>query len=538
MQRVFPGFITGVVCTVAAAAPPEEGAWEPRLDINQPPWSNASAGVGGVAHHAILLHTGEVLCIDTEHSSRPAEFLFNPANNEARADFVPRSAISPQIGLMCSGHAPLPDGRIVFVGGADSDGGGTEKVLLFNPAQSSAEQNPWSALADLHYGATPGPRWYPTVTSLPEGDVLVTGGTPSPNGASAPCYNCPGADCRGATLRDPALLPVIIRPDHPAVTQQVWLDQQDGQGAYTAGRDLVWYPFTFPLSTGRIFSGGTHERHRCGGFPPRETLVLNPGLQTWSMAATAPIEGYSAAMYSGNFVIKGDQHQAFIADVKEDPPDWSNVSADFIGREHVQFTIMADGNVIAMGGEVDDEPVMTPQIFRPDAPPTQRWKTVAPHQRPRAYHSATLLLPDGRVMVAGGTDPGRQPSIEIYRPPYLFDDDGTYPSTRRVTIDAAPTQMEYDKTYEVTLTTPHTSEVRAVHLLRLGAATHGLDHNQRLVKLDFTRTNSTALKIQAPANAQLAQFGFYMLFILTDGDRPHVLVPSVSRMVRMVKVID
>ena len=44
------------------------------------------------------------------------------------------------------------------------------------------------------------------------------------------------------------------------------------------------------------------------------------------------------------------------------------------------------------------------------------WKTLAEAQVPRLYHSVALLLPDGRVLTAGGGAPGPVTNLngEIY----------------------------------------------------------------------------------------------------------------------------
>ena len=73
----------------------------------------------------------------------------------------------------------------------------------------------------------------------------------------------------------------------------------------------------------------------------------------------------------------------------------------------------------------------------------------------RLYHSTALLLPDGRVLMAGGGAlPGSiavdQKNAEIYSPPYLF-------KGARPTITAAPATMQYGATFDVT--TPNAAQI-------------------------------------------------------------------------------
>jgi hypothetical protein len=74
--------------------------------------------------------------------------------------------------------------------------------------------------------------------------------------------------------------------------------------------------------------------------------------------------------------------------------------------------------------------------------------------------------------------------------------------------------------------TPDGSSIGTVSLLRLGAVTHSFNFDQRFLKLTFQQV-SGGLSVQAPANANLAPPGYYMLFVVnTNG------VPSVASMVR------
>ena len=85
------------------------------------------------------------------------------------------------------------------------------------------------------------------------------------------------------------------------------------------------------------------------------------------------------------------------------------------------------------------------EIWNPD---TETWTTVDSLQNGRLYHSTALLLPDGRVLMAGGGQlPGSiavdQTNAEIYSPPYLF-------KGARPTISSAPATASYGSSFDVT----------------------------------------------------------------------------------------
>jgi hypothetical protein len=140
---------------------------------------------------------------------------------------------------------------------------------------------------------------------------------------------------------------------------------------------------------------------------------------------------------------------------------------------------------------------------------------------PRLYHSIALLLPDGRVAVGGGGRFGGLPetdqlTIEIFSPPYLF-------YGLRPTITTAPSTATYGATFPVQ--TPDGASIASVVLLKPGSVTHSFNGEQRYVPLSFTRS-AGGLSVRAPANANLAPPGYYMLFIVNSTG-----VPSVAKFV-------
>ena len=89
-------------------------------------------------------------------------------------------------------------------------------------------------------------------------------------------------------------------------------------------------------------------------------------------------------------------------------------------------------------------PIRQAELFDPE---TRTWRPLAQSHQPRTYHNTAALLPDGRVLVGGhapittlylshitipggfGPNDGRDPSFELFEPPYLFR--GPRPTDRR-----------------------------------------------------------------------------------------------------------
>ena len=99
-------------------------------------------------------------------------------------------------------------------------------------------------------------------------------------------------------------------------------------------------------------------------------------------------------------------------------------------------------------------------------------------QIPRLYHSAAALLPDARVLSAGGGRCGScsvdHLDAQIFSPPYLFQPDGS--AAIRPTITAAPAWVSYGQVF--TVETPEASNIGKVTWIRLPITTHTFNQNQ------------------------------------------------------------
>src|SRR5262249_9054517 len=297
------------------------------------------------------------------------------------------------------------------------------------------------------------------------------------------------------------------------------------------------YPFLFVLPNGNVLLSGTFQS-------AVQAQVLDVNTQTWTTVGNTVVQGGSAAMYLPGKVINSGMgtlgsadisgtpsaSTTYVLDMNQQTPEWRQTSSMAFKRDFHNLTILADGNVLVTGegqttGATDaSTAVLTPEMW---SPVTETWVPMANMQIPRLYHSEALLLPDGRVLVSGG---GRNQGVtagdlavdrlnaEIYSPPYLFN--GVRP-----TITSVPSTIQYGTSFSIA--TPNGATISKVNLIGLGSVTHSFNTNQRFIPLSFSQV-SGGLDINAPADANLAPPGHYMLFIL-DGNG----VPSIAKILRV-----
>ncbi len=152
----------------------------------------------------------------------------------------------------------------------------------------------------------------------------------------------------------------------------------------------------------------------------------------------------------------------------------------------------------------------------------------------RGYHTVTLLLPDGSVLVGGGRDLDLVGSLEKPDFRYLYPD---YLFANRPAILTAPPVVRLGATFTVKTAGKKPHEFV---LLGLGSMTHSFDFNQRYVELERTRFQRASIDhvppapgihattLRAPADARVAPPGHYLLFVL-DLNR----IPSAGAIVRL-----
>jgi hypothetical protein len=442
-----------------------------------------------------LLTTGQVLMYDTDTNSATPPRVFYPGTLTTLP--VPYRD-TPN--LFCSDLTPLTDGRIFVVGGHTAGYTGVNNATIFDPAT-----NLWNDVAPMTYA-----RWYPSLIKLADGRMLVVSG-------AIDCSDCGSPTGSHLGIAD---VPEIFDP-------------RDGTWTSipTASLRLPLYPYLYELPDGRVFAAGTQEE-------PIVSRVLDLTTGTWtSVDSPHKLDGGSSVMYRPGKVMKCGSARnpdypaanaaatTYVIDMNQASPSWLQTASMANPRTEHTLVLLPDGTVLVVGGgrnsDVTDIPasVYPAELWNPD---TATWSTLASGQIPRLYHSVALLLPDGRIFAGGGGHPAGfgvpQFEGEIFSPPYLF-------KGNRPTIASAPSIVNYGQTF--LLETPDGAGAASVALIAQGTVTHTFNSNQRYLSLAFTQT-SGGLNVTAPASANQAPPGYYMMFLVNGSG-----VPSLASWVRL-----
>ena len=234
-----------------AGAPQDVGEWGPVVD-----WP-----VVGV--HVALLPNGKVLAYDSVGDLATEKY---PVQDHTRAtvwDPVTGSQTPVRVdtgfNIFCSGLAHLIDGRMFMAGGnRDQQLNGIVQTHLFDPAT-----NLWSLGPNMAAG-----RWYPTVTPLNNGEMLITSGrvdTPEVRtlagdlrSLSTASLSLPALSLDGRRAERPAFYPVPTRRSVRSTRRAPARGRRSGSETRSTATTAV----TRSSTSGRCWSRGAALRQR------------------------------------------------------------------------------------------------------------------------------------------------------------------------------------------------------------------------------------------------------------------------------------
>ena len=275
-------------------------------------------------------------------------------------------------GSMNAGHTHatatlLPDGQVLVAGGTSVTGTfALSSAELYNPATGA-----WSVTGSMRQGRSGLDGDDASATLLPDGQVLVAG----------------GEDAKFNPLSSAELY-------HPATG--TW----SRTGSMTTPRE--GQPATL-LNNGQVLmaggGGGTADLYNpaTGKFTPTGTMLSVHGSSVGTL------------LPGGDVLVTG-KGQDFAELYHPATGQWSNASTGLGTCEAIAecrsfstATLLPTGNVLVAGGLVglDQNPqtTATAMLYHPD---TNTWTSTGSMTTGREHQTATLL-PDGQVLMAGGT---------------------------------------------------------------------------------------------------------------------------------------
>ena len=310
--------------------------------------------------------------------------------------------------------------------------------------------------------------------------------------------------------------PTILTPGHHSTSAgRVFAMGEDNKAYY------------MDVASGSGSTGWTAYSHGDLGFWSESMVMYRPG----KILAATGIDSATSSTTS-SFVSR-----TMTFDTELPDSAWKKAASGaglLTPRRYHNMVIMPDGRVIAIGGlrafaqGAYDFPTRHPQIWDPDNLAWSDSTKLAAADRTRDYHSTAILLPDGRILSAGGEIEPEGYYADLYSPPYLFNGDAL---ATRPTLIAATGRWRYNQ--DVTFAVSGDTTVRTACLIRAPSTTHQFDQSQRYVPLGPLTSSVRGdgvrqFFLKAPPDSFVAPPGDYLLFVNNAAG-----VPSIAQWVRV-----
>ncbi|KXZ45817.1 hypothetical protein GPECTOR_50g611 [Gonium pectorale] len=441
--------------------------------------------------------------------------------------------------LFCNGAVQMANGNIAVIGGHIAKSGyadGLKSLRIYDK-----DANTLVTVANMKF-----PRWYPSANLLPDGRILMMGGTQAPGSGTKNNPICEIWDPENNPLKPPV--------------------QWTLPGAFVSKAGDIYYSNNYMLPSGDMFvycdSAGLILNPYNGtvitDVPPHTNLIKTIRLEYPFSACSVMLPLTPANGYTPEFVFFGGQFGygwtntlavdlALRVKVSYDAPSrkysFSNWTMEKMNNRRVMgdAVLLPNGCVILLNGAQQGvagdsatggtSKASLPQfwavLYDPAAPDGTRFTRLARSQIARMYHSTAALTPDGTIVVAGcdrcdyfnssvpfSKSPWGLPEyrVEIFYPPFYFWD-----MRPALLPNGVPPIVTYGQRFSVLYDTLHTLvDIDGVVLMAPSSTTHSTNFNQRAVGLrilgdDYTGT----LTVEAPPNLNIAPPGYYMLFLLS-----------------------
>lgn len=545
------------------SSPVVESVGPAKIDPGKGNWELLLNNTGVVAMHMALTHHNTVIMFDQtgaapsglhlrrRHNGAPCRALRSDVHDSScyahSVEYdVLRNTIRPldvESDTWGSSGSILSDGTLIQTGGF---GPGSRRIRYFKPCGS--EHCDWKLGRKLLSVK----RWHASSLRLPDNDdrVIVVGG----NNVSSYEYvpkRLPGEK----SYLLPFLQKTYERNEGGNNLYPIIHLSSDGDLFIFANRDSILFNYkrnkvvksfpripgrgsrSYPSSGSSVILPLSHANNFqkvevmiCGGAPPgaytsAERGQLLSGLKT-----------------CGRMVITGNDHEW-----KMETMPGSRLMNDMI--------ILPNGNVLIINGVQNGcagwnyatNPSFQPYLYRPKRNLGMRFSVLRSTKIARMYHSSAILLPDGRVLVAGSNPNNRYRFRNVAHPTelrlqaFVPENMGRAFDDRRAHNVSVGNGMDeegvgYGKEFVVRFLLKE-KRVRRNEVVFSAYAppfnTHSISMNQRLLilkcnNLVISKDGWWNARVEAPPSATVAPAGYYMLTVVNNG------IPSRSQWVRFV----
>uniref|UniRef100_A0A0D6R2K5 Galactose oxidase-like Early set domain-containing protein n=1 Tax=Araucaria cunninghamii TaxID=56994 RepID=A0A0D6R2K5_ARACU len=512
-------------------------------------WELLLQNAGVSAMHMTLMHTNKVLIYDRMDTG-PSNITLPDAGcqNVTASDEwqhpecwshsveydIASNNVRPlhlQSNTWCSSGAFLSNGTLVQTGGFDM---GENKTRYYTPCYDSTCNWVEAGTTDLVAR-----RWYASNQILPDNRVIVVGGEFSYSYEFVP-------RAQGEGLFE---LPFLAQTTNWTYVHEYdnlypFLHlSSDGNLFVFANRDsiLLDYAKNQVVKTFPQIPGGPRNYATSGSsimFP----LDYDDNFQRVEVmiCGGAPAGAYGSAENQSGPSFVPALRDCGRMEITSANPQWvmedipgPRLMGDMLILPTAEILIINGGRAGSAGYQDAREPVLNPWLYRAQEPLGNRFSVLGATTIPRLYHSTAIVLPDGRVLVAG-SNPNKSYNfssmiysktelrMEAYSPYYL---DPQYDSARVNISDVPSTQIKYGSNFTIGFSISAGApggDVR-FHAYAPPFNTHTVSMSQRMLSLAAVtpilmgNDGLYRVSLMAPPTAVAAPPGYYLLSVVNDG---------------------
>ncbi|KAG8388525.1 hypothetical protein BUALT_Bualt02G0134600 [Buddleja alternifolia] len=525
-------------------------------------WEILLNNTGVVASHMVLTHKNTVIMSDQAGLSQSSYHLRRRYNGTrcrgTRNDLgdsscyahsieydIIRNKIRPldiETDTSCSSGSMLSNGTLIQTGGF---GDGSKRIRYFEPCGDN--HCDWRQ----GKGFLSDDRWYASNLKLPENDdrLIVVGGR------RAFSYEfVPKRSFKEKSFDLPFLQRTYDINEGGNNLYPIVHLSSDGNLFIFANRDSILFDYkrnkvikTFPKIPGK----GSRSYPSTGSsvilpldhknnFRKVEVMICG-GAAYGAFSAAKQGRFLKGLSSCGRMVITGEKHKW-----KMEKMPRARLMNDMITLPTGHVLIINGVKKGCAGWNYASDPSLEPYLYKPKKTLGKRFSVLKSTKIARMYHSSALLLPNGRVLVAG-SNPNEKYTfknvahptelrLQAFIPGYMstkFDDRRPH----NVTIYSGRNDegVGYGEDFGVNFVLENINRGSEVVFSAYATPfnTHSMSMNQRMVilkckKMVKSKDGWVRALLEAPPSPRVAPSGYYMLSVVNDG------IPSISQWVRFM----